>query len=276
MAKRATKKAVKPATKRAAKSRRTIKRQKTRVLAHKGNGKAVARAHPAARARDVMTSKVITVRPDAEVRDVARLLVQKGISGVPVMSAEGDLLGIVSEGDLLRRSEIGSERDRSWWLRFFATPDTLAKEFVKSHALKVADVMTREVISVEPDTPLRDIATTLEDHRIKRVPVVRDGNLVGIVSRANLVQALASLPAAAGKPGRTSDESIRRAIEDNLREQTGGQDVINVVIQNGTVDLWGFVDSDAKKKAARVVAETTPGIRKVNDHLTVRHFVAGT
>jgi CBS domain-containing protein len=272
MARKATKKA----TRRTPRSKKKTKPQRPRVHARKSNGKGAPRTHPAARARDIMTSKVLTVGPDTDVREVARLLVENSISGVPVAGPGGALVGIVTEGDLMRRSEIETERSRSWWLRFFQTPDSVATEFVKSHARKVADVMTRNVISVGPDTPLREIATTLEGHRIKRVPVLRDGKLVGIVSRANLVQALASLPAAAGKAGRRSDESIREAIEDKLREQAGGRDLINVVIQNGTVDLWGFVDSDVKKKAARVVAEGTPGIRKVNDHLTVRQFVEST
>ncbi len=276
MARRMIKRTIKRTARKATRPGKTTGKQKTRVLARNGKGKALARTPAAATAKDIMTSKVITVPPETDVREVARLLVEKGISGVPVVSGGGDLLGIVSEGDLLRRSEIASERDRSWWLGLFATPDTVANEFVKSHALKVADVMTRNVISVAPDTPLRDIATTLEDHRIKRVPVLRNGHLVGIVSRANLVQALASLPATAAKPKGRSDDSIRQTIEDRLSEQSRGRGLINVVIQNGTADLWGFVDSDAEKKAARVVAETTPGIRAVHDHLTVRHFVAGT
>lgn len=260
--------------KKGTKPKKKAKKKMTTAHPRKARGKAVSRTRPAVIAKDIMMRKVVTVGPDAQVRDVAKLLVEKGISGVPVVSAGGELLGIVSEGDLMRRSEIETDRSRSWWLRFFAAADDLAAEFVKSHALKVADVMTRDVISVGPDTPLRDIATILEKHRIKRVPIMRRGKLIGIVSRANLVQTLASLPSATSRPRSRSDESVRRVIDDNLSRSPWGRSVINAVVQNGTVDLWGFVDSDEEKKAARVLVETTPGVRVVNDHVTVRKFIA--
>jgi CBS domain-containing protein len=143
-------------------------------------------------AADVMISNVITVGPDANLQDVARGLLSNRISGMPVVAADGKLVGIISEGDLMRRAESGTERRRSWWLEMLTGREALAAQYIKEHSRKVSDVMTREVITVKPETPLNDIATLLERNGIKRVPVVKDGKVVGIVSRANLLQALAS------------------------------------------------------------------------------------
>jgi CBS domain-containing protein len=143
-------------------------------------------------ARDLMVSPVVTVQPSASVKEVAKLLLEQGISAVPVVDDQGKLVGVVSEGDLLHRPEIGSERRRSWWLLGLTDEETLAAEYVKAHAHKVADVMTRKVITAAPDASLHELATLMEANAIKRVPIVEDGRLVGIVSRANLVRALAS------------------------------------------------------------------------------------
>ncbi len=171
------------------------------------------------KAADVMTSKVITVGPDAQLEDVARTLLSNRISGMPVLDADGKLIGIVSEGDLMRHVESGTERHRSWWLTLLMGRDALAAEYVKEHARKVSDVMTRDVIAVKPDTPLGDIATVLERNGIKRVPVVQDGKVVGIVSRANLLQALASYRAPI--EGRTpGDAAIRESVMARIEQRT--------------------------------------------------------
>jgi CBS domain-containing protein len=140
------------------------------------------------KARDVMVSPVITVKPSASVREVAQLFIERRISAVPVVDERGKLVGIVSEGDLLHREETGTERRRTSWLNFLTAKEALAAEYVKAHARKVSDVMTREVITATPDTPLHEIASTLEKCWIKRVPIVSNGQLVGLVSRANLIQ----------------------------------------------------------------------------------------
>ena len=144
------------------------------------------------KARDVMVSPVITVKPNSSVREIAKTLLEKRISAVPVIDDGGKLVGMISEGDLMHRSEAGTERQRSWWLRLMAGDDVLAADYVKAHGRKVADVMTQNIITATPDTPLDEIAVLLEMNSIKRVPIVKDGQLVGIVSRANLVQAVAS------------------------------------------------------------------------------------
>jgi CBS domain-containing protein len=145
------------------------------------------------KAADVMVSNVISVGPQASVQEVADLLLRNRISAAPVIGPEGELVGIVSEGDLMRRPEVGTERRQSWWLSLLTSSEAMASDYIKSHSRKVVDVMTRRVVTATPDTPVGDIATLLEKHGIKRVPIVAEGKVVGIVSRANLLQALASV-----------------------------------------------------------------------------------
>jgi CBS domain-containing protein len=221
------------------------------------------------RARDVMTLHVITVGPEMNIRAVANTLVKNKISAVPVVSIDCKLLGIVSEGDLIRRVEAGTENRRSWWLDLFTPSNTLAAEFAKSHAQKAKDVMTRDVITANPGTRLRVIANLLEKHRIKRIPIVENDRVVGIVSRANLVQVLAGQKAEFLDVERT-DAGMRQAILGQLEHQPWAKRPINIVVQAGVVDLWGFVDNDEEKKAIRVAAEATPGVRAVNDNLHVQ------
>jgi CBS domain-containing protein len=222
------------------------------------------------KAADVMVRNVITVSPEATVADVANLLVANRISAVPVVDSEGRPIGMVSEGDLLRRAEAGTEVRRSHWLEWLVPSQTLAAEFVKSHSRHVTDIMSRPVISVPPDMPLDQVARTLEKNGIKRVPVVQDGKIVGILSRANLVQALATVYNKATAPT-IDDSKLRDQVMAQLEAQPWTHpSMLNVTVHDGVVDLWGIVDSVAEKKAIRVAAEVTPGVKAVNDHLLVR------
>jgi CBS domain-containing protein len=226
-------------------------------------------------AADVMVRQVITIRPDSTIRDLANLLVEKHISAVPVTDPDGKLLGIISEGDLLRRSETETERRRSWWLTWFVSYETLTSEFIKSHSRKVSDVMTRNVVVAKPDTPLHEIATLLERNRIKRVPVVQDGKIVGLVSRANLVQALASWREADTPSVVPDDVALRDAVMANLEKEAWAPTaLINVTARSGQIDLWGLVYSEAQRDALRIATEVTPGVLGVNDNLTVRPIIA--
>jgi CBS domain-containing protein len=226
----------------------------------------------AMRADDVMTMEVITVSPDTHIRDVAKILLDNHVSALPVVDDKGQLLGIVSEGDLMRRRESGTERRQSWWLRLIENPNDLAEEYVKSHGLHARDVMTKKVITVAEDTPVGDIAELLEKHRIKRVPVVHGGRVVGIVSRANLLHGLivrkAPAPAAGG------DVDLRKAVLDELRE-SGVRSLIDVVVHDGVVHLWGAVESDAEKEALEVAAEGTSGVSSVVNHVGVYPQIGG-
>ena len=216
--------------------------------------------------RDVMVAPVITVKPSVTVQEVAKLLLEKQISAVPVLDDKGKLVGIVSEGDLLHRVETGTERHRSWWLLGFFENDTLATEYVKAHGRKVSDVMTRRVITATPQTPLHEVATLLEKNAIKRLPILENGRLVGIVSRANLLQAVAS--ARRLLEITPSDKAIRERILSSLRaEPWAHTGLLNVTVSDGIVDLWGVAESDSERKAIKVAAESTSGVRAVNDNL---------
>jgi CBS domain-containing protein len=220
-------------------------------------------------ARDVMVTPVITVKPSTTVHEVARQFLERQISGAPVVDDKGELVGIISEGDLLHRVEAGTERRRSWWLRAFTEANTLATEYVKAHGRKVSDVMTHSVITAAPETPLHEVATLLEKNAIKRLPILENGQLVGIVSRANLLQAVAS--ARQQFEATPSDKAIRDQILASLQaEPWAHTSLLNVTVSDGVVDLWGLAESKAERKAINVAAETTPGVRTVNDNLVTR------
>lgn len=220
-------------------------------------------------ASDVMTAGVITTGPDADVRSAAKTMLEKGISALPVVDKDGSLIGIISEGDLIRRTESGTEAETSWWLRLLSDNETLASRFVKAHGARVADVMSREVITAAPDTPLVEIARLLEKNRIKRVPILKDGKLVGVVSRANLLQALASAKPAFAGAAKVSDNTLRDNILNRLWDQPWAHPgMINVIVTGGVVDLWGIVSTDTERKALKILVEEIPGVAAVNDHLS--------
>lgn len=220
-------------------------------------------------ARDVMVAPVITVTPSTTVKQLAELLLNKRISAAPVIDSQEKLVGIVSEGDLLHRVEAGTERHRSWWLKAFIGDNTLAAEYVKSHGRQVSDVMTRKVITASPQTPLHEVATLMEKNAIKRVPILENGQLVGIVSRANLVQAVATARELLDVP--LSDTTIRETILSHLKKQPWAHTaLLNVTVNAGVVDLWGMAESADERKAIKVAAESTPGVCAVNDNLITR------
>lgn len=229
-------------------------------------------------AKDVMTRQVVTVSPDTSVPDVARLLLERRISAVPVVAADGRLLGIASEGDLIRRPEIAGPRRRSWWLTLLSGSGDDPAEYVKTHGGQVGDVMTRPVVTVTEDTPVGDIARLLEERRIKRVPVVRRGKLVGIVSRADLLRGLASIRTRARPAGRASDRAIRdKLIKRLARESWAPLGQLNVIVTDGVVHLWGLVDSPEQRRALQVAAREISGVRSVEDHLgEVAPYLRGT
>jgi CBS domain-containing protein len=220
------------------------------------------------RAADVMTSQVISVGADASVHDVAQLMAEHGISAVPVIDRDKRVVGMVSEGDLLHRAETGTEQRRSWWLDMMASTNRLALEYAKSHSGKVKDVMTRDVISVTEETPVADIAILLETNRIKRVPVLGDGKLVGIVSRANLVRALAMTINEPPSRAEADDRLIREKLLAELKAQRWAEvSPANVTVKDGVVHLWSSYYSDQEKRALIIAAECIPGVARVEDHM---------
>jgi CBS domain-containing protein len=225
------------------------------------------------RAQDVMTSPPITVTPDTPVTEIAALLIERRISAVPVVDESGRAVGIVSEGDLLRRGEMGTERQRSQWLELLLDRGMQAADFSKAYGLFARDVMTREVISVSPDTDLGEIARLLEQRRIKRVPVVQDGVPVGIVSRANLLRGLVASRQGSSAPRQGDDFALRTAVEERLRgEPWIDLSRLNIVVSDGVVHLWGIVRGEEQRRALKIAAESIPGVRDVVDHLSPDWF----
>jgi CBS domain-containing protein len=219
------------------------------------------------KASDVMTPTILSVPPDAALLQAVRLMLQHHISGLPVVDADGKLVGIVTEGDLLRRVEIGTQRKRPRWLEFLIGPGRLATEYAHACGRKVHEVMTREVQTVGAEAPLDEIVQLMERHRIKRVPVVRDGKLVGIVTRANLLRALASV-AREVAPASADDRAIREHLLAELQKQPWAPiALIDVVVRNGVVQLWGAITDERQREALNVAAENVPGIKDVEDHL---------
>ncbi len=216
-------------------------------------------------AADIMVREVVTIGPDESVARAAALMTANDVSALPVISTDGRLVGIISEADLLRRKEIATATNRPSWVETITPAATVAAEFVKSHGKRVADLMSKDVISVGETASLNDIAALLERNRIKRVPVVRGDQLVGIVSRGNLIQALASAVVTAEVP---SDESrsIREEVLARLKEQSWTDFAgPNVIVKDGEVHLWGLVRSEDERKALVVLAESVPGVTKVVD-----------
>lgn len=221
------------------------------------------------RAGDVMTREVATVAPDTTVNKVVEAMMNRHISAVPVVDEAGRVVGIVSEGDLVRRQELGTDKHPSWWLRLIRAPEDRARDYLKSHGVYARDVMTKEVATVSEDTELSDVADLLETKQIKRVPVLQDGKLVGIVSRADIIRGLAAHKAPLPAPSK-DDTTLRAAIEKEVRDEIGAHSYsTNIIVTNGTVHLWGTVESTEVKDAMKVAAERIAGKGKVEDHLAI-------
>ncbi|WP_108663037.1 CBS domain-containing protein [Acuticoccus kandeliae] len=221
-------------------------------------------------AKDIMNTAVVTISPTSGIADAARVLTEHHISALPVVDAAGKLVGIVSEGDFLRRIEESEGKTHgSWWLMALADPGQEAAHYVKAHGRTVADVMTEKVVTVGEDTSVPDIAHTLEAKRIKRVPVVRDGKVVGIVSRADLLRAVAARRTSPGIPVSADDETIREAVLTKLRGMAWAPLTrINIVVTDGVVSFWGFVDDPELARAMKVAAEEVPGVKSVEMNIS--------
>jgi len=219
------------------------------------------------RAIDVMVRDVVTVRSDTDVADAVKLLSEHDVSALPVVDEAGNLVGMLSEADLIHRVEIGTEKHRPWWLEAVTGASTLAEEFAKSHGKRVDEIMTSGAISVSEDTPLSEIATLFERKRIKRVPVIKDGKLVGVVSQSNLIQALASVVGRMDQHDET-DRQIRLELQARLQQQSwtdfGSR---NITVSDRVVHLWGLVGSEAERKALLALAESVPGVSQVSDEM---------
>lgn len=222
------------------------------------------------RARQVMTRPVHTVPADASVYEAAQVLLNAGISATPVVDADGKMLGIVSEADLMYRTEIGTVPGKSWLARLLADDAVMARDYIRAHSHRVADVMTKNVVTAEEGTSLGDIAALMQRHRVKRIPILRDGRIVGIVSRGNLLQGLlAREPSASDSPA--DDDRLRSVVVAELAKRGWASSLqpTNVVAENGIVHLWGYVGSSAVKDAHRIAAENVRGVKRVENHMNI-------
>jgi CBS domain-containing protein len=227
------------------------------------------------KAEDVMTRDVISIDPDATVLQAARLMLQHRISGLPVIDKDGRLVGVVSEGDFLRRRETKTEHRRSRWLEFLMGPGRIAAEYSHSHGSKVSEVMTEDVQTVDDFTPLEDIVERMEHRRVKRVPVMCGGEVVGIVTRSNLMHAMVSLARTAQAPAE-DDAAIRdRLLAEIAKEQWAPAATANVVVHDGVVELWGVIIDERQREALKVAAENIPGVKSVKDHMVWIEPVSG-
>jgi CBS domain-containing protein len=213
-----------------------------------------------------MTPRLTTVQVDTPIAKAAGLMLEKRVSGLPVVDAKGRLVGIVSEGDFLRRGEIGTRHRRSGWLEFFVGPGKLASEFVKEEGRTVGDVMTRDPVTITEDATLEDIVQIMEQKGIKRLPVLRNGDLIGIVTRANLLQAVANLARDASQPS-TDDDTLRKDILNAIESQPWSPMGLNAVVRDGVVDLSGVITDDRQRNAVVVAARNVPGVKAVHDHM---------
>jgi CBS domain-containing protein len=220
-------------------------------------------------AADIMTRELVVVAPDCRIADIATAMIENHISGVLVVDA-GKLVGIVTERDLLRRAELNTEHQRPRWVQFLTSDAVLLGEYIRSHGQTASDVMTPNVLVVSPDTPIVEIADIFESRHIKRVPVLDGEKLVGIVSRANLVQALATQAPMPAQSAEASDSKIRDLLYDEVAKIGRAPQPImnNVTVSNGVVHLWRFVSGEAERKAILIAARAIPGVTEVKDHRT--------
>jgi CBS domain-containing protein len=221
------------------------------------------------KARDVMTKEVATVAPEASVREAASLMTDRRISGLPVVGREGELVGMLTASDLLHRVETGTEQRESWFRSFFADPDQMARRYAKAHGMKVHEVMSRHVISVREDASLSQVADTLDSNKLKRVPVIGDGVLVGIISRSDLVRAL-SQASLGRKVEKSDDATLHRRIMQEIRKMPWlDSGYLNVTVSGGVVEAWGMVRSSEQRNALQVLLEEIPGVARIDDHIKV-------
>jgi CBS domain-containing protein len=219
------------------------------------------------KAKDVMSRNVISVAPDATVLQAGRLMLQYHISGLPVVDASGTLVGIVSEGDFLRRQETGTQRRRSRWIEFLMGPGKIASEYTHSHASRVSEVMTEDVRTVDEEAELEHVVDAMERHRIKRIPVLSQGRMAGIITRSNLLRAMVSAMRDA-KPLKQTDVAIREQLLAEMKKVDWAPiATADIGVHDGVVELWGVSVDERQRAAMKVAAENIPGVKAIKDHL---------
>jgi CBS domain-containing protein len=217
-------------------------------------------------AHQIMTRKVLSTTPDRTILDAANIMLRHRVSGLPVVDHDGALVGIITEGDFLHRSEIGTERKRNWLATFILGPEKWAEDYVFEHGRKVSEIMTRVPVTVTEDAPLATVVELMEKNNVKRLPVIHDGKLVGIITRSNLLRTVASLVRDVPAPTE-NDDQIRRRILDEIERNAWCPFGLSVIVRDGIVHLSGVITESRFRKAAIVAAENVPGVLEVHDHI---------
>jgi CBS domain-containing protein len=227
-------------------------------------------------ASEVMTRNIVSIGRDAPIRDAIRLMLDNKVSGLPVVDAGGKMIGILTEGDLLHRSEIATEKHHWRWLELLLGPGRMASEYVKTHGRVVDELMTREVVTIGVDTPLGDVVALMEHHHVKRLPVIDDGKLAGIVSRADLLAALGKALDAQVVPAASDEDICARILAELEKVEWAPRDGLTIAVADGVVELSGVVFDEHEREALRVAAENIPGVKGISDHLVWVEPVSGT
>lgn len=226
-------------------------------------------------AQEIMTRRVFTVRRDSSLQEAVAAMLEHGVGGMPVVDESGQPVAMLSESDLLRRTELGTQRRRPRWLEFLIGPGKLAAEYTHTHGRTVADVMSERLYTVAPDTPLQEVVQLMEKHRVKRLPVLEDGRLVGIISRANLLRALALAAPALPAASKSDGEIRERLVQELMTSTWAPRSMLDIVVRDGEVHLYGTILDDREREALCVAARNTPGVRAVHDHLVWCEPVSG-
>ena len=225
---------------------------------------------------DVMTRTPVAVRADATLGEAARIMVGAQVSGLPVIDEEGALIGILSEGDLLRRAELQTAGEPVTWLSAFLAPKRAARDYVRTHSLRVRQIMTTHVISTSPDAPLAEVVAIMESRHVKRLPVMHNGRLVGIVSRSDLLRALARLLPDHNVEAISDAELRRRVLVEIDNQKWAPRTNVDVTVKDGIVELRGAITDESERTGLRVLAESIPGVRRVHDRLVWLEPLSGT
>ena len=221
------------------------------------------------RAKDIMTTEVVTVNADTQVTDIVTLLLEKHLSVVPVVDANQAVIGIVSESDLMHRAEIGTDQPRSRVLAFFHSSDQKARDYIRTHGLSARDVMSKPPITVHPDAELLKVVHTMDKRRVKKLPVVEGGRLVGIVSRGDLLRALAARQKQLVGAPAENDTGIRNELIKIIRkEDWASVAMLDVDVVDGVVHFWGILDNEDQREAMHIAAKRIPGVTRIEDHLS--------
>lgn len=221
------------------------------------------------RARDIMTTPVVTIGPDTSIAEIAALLSEHGFSGVPVVDAKGALIGIVSEGDLIHHAAIGAEPKGKWWLASLANPDAIARAYAKAHGRRASNVMTRRVATISDEAELSAVAAAFDAQGVKRLPVSRDGHLAGVITRSDLIRALASADAS-GDAVHRENATVQKAILDKLAEQAWlDGSYVNVQVGSTSVELRGLVASEDQRQALHAIVSEAGASRQIDDKLAI-------